>query len=144
MEEKKYIMWSDGVVSSFGRLVEDCGDSTYRVQNPVVIVFTAVNEPVIEVDASGKPILDANGQPIIKRDDNGQPIMKGSLNWDMNPYIFGACLKDSEENIWTVRPKSVISADAEFDERLVKHYETLIRLCDKVVDGKVVNTDAII
>lgn len=130
MEKKKYIMWHDGVVSSFGRLVESCGNGTIRVQNPVIVVFAAINEPVC--DEKGEPILD----------DNGQPIMKGSLNWDMNPYIFGACLKDSGDNIWTIKASNVISEDAEYDERLIKHYETLIRLCDKVVDGKVVNADA--
>jgi hypothetical protein len=127
METKKYIMWSDGVVSSFGRLVETCESGALRVQNPVVVMFAAINEPVC--DEKGEPVLD----------DNGQPIMKGSLNWEMNPYIFGACLKDSADNIWTVQPRNVISEDAEFDERLIKHYETLIRLCDKVVDGKAVN-----
>lgn len=120
-------MWSDGVVSSFGQLVESYEDGSIRVKNPVVVMFAAINEPV----------CDEKGQPIM--DDNGQPIMKGSLNWEMNPYVFGACLKDSADNIWTIHPRNVISEDAEYDERLVKHYETLIRLCDKVVDGQVVN-----
>lgn len=127
MKTKKYIMWSDGVVSSFGQLVESYEDGSIRVKNPVVVMFAAINEPV----------CDEKGQPIM--DDNGQPIMKGSLNWEMNPYVFGACLKDSADNIWTIHPRNVISEDAEYDERLVKHYETLIRLCDKVVDGQVVN-----
>ena len=139
METKKYIMWSDGVVSSFGRLMEKLEDGKIRVQNPVVILFTAVNEPVYETDANGNMVYDATGQPIVKLDDNKQPIMKGSLNWDMNPYVFGAVLKDSADNIWTVTPRNIISEDALFDDRLIKHYETLIKLCDKVVDGEVVN-----
>ena len=118
MEKKKYITWSDGVVSSFGELISKDGD-TITVKNPVVVVFQVVNEPV----------FDENGK--VKLDDNGQPIMKGSLKWDMNPYIFGVCLKDSADNIWTLVPKSIISEDAEYDERLVAHYETIIRICDK-------------
>ena len=119
-KEKKYIMWSDGVVSSFGELVEQIGDKI-RVKNPVVIMFAAINEPV----------LDENGEP--KLGDDGHPIMKGSLNWDMNPYVFGACLKDSEDNIWTCTPRNVISEDAESHERLIAHYNTLIGLCDREV-----------
>ena len=118
MEEKKYIMWSDGVVSSFGELVSKEGD-TITVKNPVIIMFTAVNEPV----------LDEKGE--VRLDDTGRPLMKGSLNWDMNPYIFGVCLKDEEDNIWTCTPRNIISEDAQFDERLVKHYTTLIGLCGK-------------
>jgi hypothetical protein len=118
METKKYIMWNEGVVSSFGELISK-DETTITVKNPVVVVFSAVNEPVI--DNNGNVVMDAKGQP----------VMKGSLNWDMNPYIFGVCLKDSSCNIWTTTPKSVISEDAEYDERLVKHYETLIHLCDK-------------
>lgn len=119
METKKYIMWSDGVVSSFGELISKEG-TTMTVKNPVVIMFQVVNEPV----------FDEKGE--IKLDDNGQPIMKGGLKWDMNPYVFGACLKDSADNVWTVSAKNIISEDAEYDARLTGHYETLVRLCDKV------------
>lgn len=122
MEEKKYIMWSDGVVCSFGEYLEYDG-TTLRVKNPVVIIFSAMNEPV----------LDEKGEVVT--DDKGQPVMKGSLNWDMNPYIFGAVLKDSADNIWTCNPRNIISTDAEYHESLIKHYETLIGLCDKV-EGK--------
>ena len=118
MKTKKYIMWSDGVVSSFGELVSSEG-TTISVKNPMVVMFQVINEPVI----------DEKGE--LKLDDNGQPIMKGGLKWDMNPYVFGACLKDSADNIWSVSPKCVISEDAEYDERLIGHYETLVKLCDK-------------
>ena len=120
MKEKKYIMWSDGVVSSFGELVSK-DETTITVKNPVVVMFQVVNEPV----------LNEKGE--YQLDDNGQPIIKGGLKWEMNPYVFGACLKDSDDNIWTVSPKCVISEDAEYDERLVGHYITLVRICDKVV-----------
>lgn len=118
MKTKKYIMWSDGVVSSFGELVSSEG-TTISVKNPMVVMFQVINEPVI----------DEKGE--LKLDDNGQPIMKGGLKWDMNPYVFGACLKDSADNIWSVSPKCMISEDAEYDERLIGHYETLVKLCDK-------------
>lgn len=112
-------MWSDGVVTSFGQLVSKSED-TIKVKNPVIIMFQVVNEPVF--DDKGEYILD----------ENGHPKVKGGLKWDMNPYVFGACLKDSADNIWTVKPTNVLSEDAEFDERLVGHYTTLLRLCGSV------------
>lgn len=120
MEEKKYIMWSDGVLTSFGVVKGKTECGCYTVANPVSIAFAVVNEPV----------LNEKGE--VQMDDNGQPIMKGGLKWEMNPYVFGACLKDSADNIWTIKPHYVISEDAEYDERLIGHYETLVKLCDKV------------
>ena len=134
MSKKKYIMWSDGVVSSFGELVSLEGKDIV-VKNPMVVMFQVVNEPVFDLDENGNVKIDDNGQPIMKFDDNGQPIMKGGLKWDMNPYVFGACLKDSGDNIWTVSANSIINEDAEFDERLIGHYTTLIRLCGNVNEG---------
>lgn len=134
MSKKKYIMWSDGVVSSFGELVSREGKDIV-VKNPMVVMFQVVNEPVFELDENGNVKVDDNGQPIMKFDDNGQPIMKGGLKWDMNPYVFGACLKDSGDNIWSVSASSVISEDAEFDERLIGHYKTLVRLCGNTNEG---------
>lgn len=134
MSKKKYIMWSDGVVSSFGELVSREGKDIV-VKNPMVVMFQVVNEPVFELDENGNVKIDEYGQPIVQRDDKGQPIMKGGLKWDMNPYVFGACLKDSGDNIWSVSANSIINEDAEFDERLIGHYTTLIRLCGNVNEG---------
>lgn len=134
MSKKKYIMWSDGVVSSFGELVSREGKDIV-VKNPMVVMFQVVNEPVFELDENGNVKIDEYGQPIVKRDDNGQPIMKGGLKWDMNPYVFGACLKDSGDNIWSVSANSIINEDAEFDERLIGHYTTIVRLCGNVNEG---------
>ena len=134
MSNKKYIMWSDGVVSSFGELVSRDGKDIV-VKNPMVVMFQVINEPVFELDENGNVKIDENGQPIMKLDDNGQPIMKGGLKWDMNPYVFGACLKDSGDNIWSVSANSIITEDVEFDERLIGHYTTLVRLCGNVNEG---------
>ena len=134
MSNKKYIMWSDGVVSSFGELVSRDGKDIV-VKNPMVVMFQVINEPVFELDENGNVKIDENGQPIMKIDDNGQPIMKGGLKWDMNPYVFGACLKDSGDNIWSVSANSIITEDVEFDERLIGHYSTLVRLCGNVNEG---------
>lgn len=127
-------MWSDGVVSSFGELVSRDGKDIV-VKNPMVVMFQVINEPVFELDENGNVKIDENGQPIMKLDDNGQPIMKGGLKWDMNPYVFGACLKDSGDNIWSVSANSIITEDVEFDERLIGHYTTLVRLCGNVNEG---------
>lgn len=127
-------MWSDGVVSSFGELVSRDGKDIV-VKNPMVVMFQVINEPVFELDENGNVKIDENGQPIMKLDDNGQPIMKGGLKWDMNPYVFGACLKDSGDNIWSVSANSIITEDVEFDERLIGHYSTLVRLCGNVNEG---------
>ena len=131
MSKKKYIMWSDGVVSSFGELVSREGKDIV-VKNPMVVMFQVVNEPVFELDENGNVKIDENGQPIMKFDDKGQPIMKGGLKWDMNPYVFGACLKDSGDNIWSVSANSIINEDAEFDERIIGHYTTIVRLSGNV------------
>lgn len=131
MSKKQYIMWSDGVVSSFGELVSREGKDIV-VKNPMVVMFQVVNEPDFELDENGNVKIDEHGQPIVKRDDKGQPIMKGGLKWDMNPYVFGACLKDSGDNIWSVSANSIINEDAEFDERLIRHYTTIVRLCGNV------------
>lgn len=131
MSKKQYIMWSDGVVSSFGELVSREGKDIV-VKNPMVVMFQVVNEPDFELDENGNLKIDEHGQPIVKRDDNGQPIMKGGLKWDMNPYVFGACLKDSGDNIWSVSANSIINEDAEFDERLIGHYTTIVRLSGNV------------
>ena len=119
MEETKYIMWSDGVVTSFGELVAKDA-TTITVKNPVIVMFQVVNEPV----------FDEKGE--VKLDDNGQPIMRGGLKWDMNPYVFGVCIKNADDNVWTVSPTSIICEDAEYDERLIGHYQTLIKLCGNV------------
>ena len=119
MDTKKYIMWSDGVVTSFGELMEKTTEGNLRVKNPVVVVFQVVQEPVLTEEGN------------YKMNEAGQPEVTTRLKWDMNPYVFGACLKDSGDNIWTVSPSSVISDDAEYDERLLGHYNTIIRLGDK-------------
>ena len=134
MSKKQYIMWSDGVVSSFGELVSREGKDIV-VKNPMVVMFQVVNEPVFELDENGNVKIDEYGQPIVQRDDKGQPIMKGGLKWDMNPYVFGACLKDSGDNIWSVSANSIINEDVEFDERLIGHYTTLVRLCGNANEG---------
>ena len=134
MSKKQYIMWSDGVVSSFGELVSREGKDIV-VKNPMVVMFQVVNEPVFELDENGNVKIDEYGQPIVQRDDKGQPIMKGGLKWDMNPYVFGACLKDSGDNIWSVSANSIINEDVEFDERLIGRYTTLVRLCGNANEG---------
>lgn len=106
-------------------------NGSFLVRNPVTVMFQVVNEPVFELDEKGNVKIDKNGQPIMKFDDKGQPIMKGGLKWEMNPYVFGACLKDSGDNIWTINASNIINEDAEYDERLIGHYTTLVKLCDK-------------
>ena len=116
MEEKKYIMWSDGVLTSFGIKAEST-DGRITVENPVSIHFQVVNEPV----------YDENGDVMV--DSSGQPVMKGGLKWEMTPYVFGACLTDASKNVWVINPTYILSQDAEFDRQLTDHYTTLVGLC---------------
>ena len=116
-ETKKYIMWSDGVLTSFGVAGETTSDGLKTVVNPVSIAFAVVNEPVY------------NSAGEIQKDDTGQPIMKGGLKWEMTPYVFGACLTDSSQNVWTIKPTYELSETASFNKQLVDHYETLVGLC---------------
>lgn len=120
MEEKKYIMWSDGVLTSFGVAYgEPTVDGLQKVINPVSIHFQVVNETV----------RDADGNP--QYDEYGQELKRGGLKWDMSPYVFGACLSQDTRinNIWTVKPNYILSGDVEFDDQLTNHYETLVKLC---------------
>lgn len=130
METKQYIMWSDGVVSSFGELVSRDG-ATISVKNPVVVMFQVVNEPIPETDEKGNLRLDDYGQPIFKKDDKGEIMFKSTLKWDMNPYVFGACIKEANTNVWSITPSSIIEDGVEFDDRLISHYKTLVKLCGK-------------
>lgn len=117
MEEKKYIMWSDGVLTSFGIKGEPTADGRITVQNPVAIHFQVVNERVY--DENGDEMTDAQGQP----------LMKGGLRWEMTPYVFGACLTEPSKNVWAINPTYILSDDAEFRDQLVSHYTTLVGLC---------------
>jgi hypothetical protein len=56
MEEKKYIMWSDGVLTSFGVAGELTAEGQ-KVINPVSIAFAVVNEPVY--DSNGEVMKDS-------------------------------------------------------------------------------------
>jgi hypothetical protein len=115
-ETKKYIMWSDGVLTSFG-IKGDTVDGRITVQNPVSIHFQVVNEPV----------YDEKGDEMV--DEYGQPVMKGGLRWEMTPYVFGACLTEPSKNVWSINPTYILLEGAEFDAQLTKHYETLVGLC---------------
>lgn len=117
METKKYIMWSDGVLTSFGIKGEPTADGRITVQNPVSIHFQVVNEPV----------YDEQGEVMV--DSQGQPIMKGGLKWEMTPYVFGACLTEPSKNVWAINPTYILSDGAEFQDQLVSHYTTLVGLC---------------
>lgn len=107
--EKKYILWSDGVLTSMARKIENLGDGRYRVSDPANIVFSTAQVPV-----EGKP-----------------NEVRGELRFDLTPYIFGACLS-SKEHIWTVRPTHILDENTELIEKLVDAYEHTIKVTNPV------------
>lgn len=118
MTEEKYIMWTDGALTSMGVLVSksECGCIT--VKNPVVIIF----------QTEETPMLDENGEPL--KDENGAIRYKGTLRWDITPYVFNACLKTGE-NIWKGRPAYVLE-ECEFVDELLNHYKHVIKVTGPV------------
>ena len=115
---EKYIMWTDGALTSLGVLHDKTEDGTIRVKNPAVIIFQTEETPMIDED--GKPMLDADGNP----------RYKGTLRWDITPYVFNACIK-SGENVWTGRPAYVLE-ECEFVGELIRHYEHVIKVTGPV------------
>ena len=114
--EKTYIMWSDGTLSSMGELKSRELDGTLKILNPAHIVFMTEETP----------ILDEKGEPTL--DENGLPRYRGTLRWEITPYIFGACLQKDTENLWTITPKYILENNT-FEPMIIENYEHIIRVC---------------
>ena len=110
----EYIMWTDGALTSFGKLVSKELDGTIKVKNPAVIMF----------QTEETPIMDGDGKPMV--DEQGNVRYKGTLRWDITPYVFDACIKTGE-NVWTGRPNYVLE-DCEFVNELIEHYNHVIKV----------------
>lgn len=114
MSDTDYIMWTDGALTSIGKLLSKKADGTIKVKNPAVVIFQTEEVPMTDLD--GKPVLD----------ENGTPRIKGTLRWDITPYVFDACIK-SGENIWKGRPAYILE-DCEFVDELIQHYNHVIKV----------------
>ena len=111
---EKYIMWTDGALTSMGILLSKTTDGCIRVKNPAVIIFQTEETPMMDND--GNPLLD----------ESGNPRYKGTLRWDITPYVFDACIKTGE-NVWSGRPVYILE-ECEFVDELIRHYEHVIKV----------------
>ena len=114
----EYIMWTDGALTSFCKLVSKELDGTIKVKNPAVIIFQTEETPVM--DSEGKPVLD----------EDGNVRYKGTLRWEITPYVFDACIAKGQ-NVWTGRPAYILE-DCEFVSELVEHYNHMIKITGPV------------
>lgn len=115
MKEKKYIIWSDGVLTSMGVLVshDPLLGNCYTVENPVSIVFATEQVPV-----------------------EGDPMkVKSVLRFDMTPFVFGACFNEGK-SVWNVRPAHVVLEGTPSD-KLIDSYNHTIRVTSPVNSGVV-------
>lgn len=106
MKEKKYIMWSDGVIAGFGERVDFNNgiiDDSIYVKDPVSVVFS-----------------------VVPKETGG-----GSLNFEFTPWLFRALLVDSSKNVWKVNPNYVLDNDARFDKEFIERYEYTVKITDK-------------
>lgn len=113
-DNKKYLMWSDGNVTSFGELISREGN-TIKVKNPTFVIF----------DVSSVP----------RQDENGNMIMQKHLDYHVVPYVFPACIEKGEM-IWDITPRHVFNPEAEFESTLLTIYNNVIRLAAHLDEGK--------
>lgn len=113
MKENKYLIWTDGVLTSMATLVNSNLDGTYTVKNPVNIVFATEQVPV-----------------------EGDPTkVKGRLTFEMTPFVFGACFEDGISE-WTVKPTHVMN-NPKPHATLIESYEHTIRVTSPISSGVV-------
>lgn len=113
---KRYIMWSDGLATGMGELVIASTDGSYKVKNPVTVIFSVFQEDLTPNET----------EPEKKQ-------YQSKLNCEITPYVFGVALKKGE-NVWSIRPKHVLySEELEFDERLIRTYEASVTAAAKKI-----------
>lgn len=112
--KEKYVIWNDGMgISGIGTLVENKDDAII-VKNPCTVVFTAGNE-------------ELPGQENVPVE---QRKYRGTLRFDIQPYIFGACIA-SGKNVWKIRNVSTLDQNVELDENLVNAYLRVVATTSK-------------
>ena len=99
-KKTKYILWSDGDVTSFGEYVGSDGDKKL-VRNPAYIGFEQFAEEQTEKD--------------------GLKTLKYKLRARFAPYIPTSALAKGD-NTWKVTTKHLLDLDTEFHESLIEDY----------------------
>ena len=102
-EEKKFLVWSDGNVVSFGVLVGQEDGGICLAKDPCYLVF--VMRQVQEKQA----------------DDTVQVVDK--MFSEIMPFVVKHALKDPESCIWKIAPKHVMCPEAVLDDGLIAQYE---------------------
>jgi hypothetical protein len=84
----KFIMWSDGVVTSIG--IDASNTTLYSGSGKLLI-----KDPVAVIFSTGEEVDEATGE------------RQARLNFEMVPYLFGALLEDGD-NIWEIDARHVL------------------------------------
>lgn len=105
----EYIIWSDGVLTSIGELVDRNSDGTISVKNPANIVFSTQQKP----------------------DDEDPNKLVPKLCFDITPYLFGVCLnEDNCQNVWTCKPAHVLTK-GEIADDIIDAYKHTVEITSR-------------
>lgn len=107
--KEEYVIWSDGVLTSMGVLVDRLENGKLSVKNPVTIVFSMEQQPIAGTEN------DADG-----------PKFRSVLRFDMTPYIFGVCL-DEGSSVWEISPLHALSKGS-VNNQLIDAYKNTVRV----------------
>lgn len=108
MAKEKYILFSDGDVTSFGEFVgKDSESGKYLVKNPAYIGF----ERVTVADESSE--------------NEGLAKIRYQLKAHFAPYVPTSAIVKGD-NTWKVTAKHVLDLDTEFHEGLIADYKAQI------------------
>lgn len=106
---KKYILFSDGDVTSFGELVGNDKDGKYLVKNPAYIGF----EPFT----------------VEEEDENKLKRLKTQLRARFAAYIPTSALIKGD-NTWKITAKHVLDMDSQFHPSLIEDYKAQLGIKD--------------
>lgn len=106
MKEDKFVIWSDGAITSMGVVADGIvtGDKML-IKDPVSVIFSTSE----------------------MQDEDGK--MQGRLNFEMIPYIFGALVNG--DNVWSIDARHVLQ-NSDINEQLKMIYYHTIRSTSNV------------
>lgn len=112
--EKKYKMWSDGNVTSFGELVGTEGDALL-IKHPAYVIF----------DVSDRPYETPEGTVGYKK----------HMSFHVTPYMFPAVVREGDM-VWKINPRHSMHKDPVFHEKLIEIYNNVIELAANIDKGE--------
>lgn len=107
---KNYILWSEGDLTSFGELVGTSEDGKKLVKNPAYVTFELVAED---------------------KEDKKDGLKKLVYHWQAR---FGAYLPQPAikfgDNVWKVNAKHVLGSDTVLQDGIIEDYKAQLGLKD--------------